>query len=88
MTAIASGDHHSCAVHRDGALSCWGWTYGDEAVPVTAPADVSSVSIGGAQTCIVTVDGQVWCWRHRATKVSEMTRVGDIDDAGEGRGER
>lgn len=81
VTAIASGDHHSCAVHRDGALSCWGWTYGDEALSVTAPGDVSSVSIGGAQTCIVTVDGQIWCWHHRATKVSEMTRVGDIDDA-------
>ena len=81
VAAIASGRHHSCVVHRDGTLSCWGWTYGDEAVPVTAPGEVSSVSIGGAQTCIVTVDGHVWCWRHRATKASEMTRVGDIDNA-------
>ena len=81
VTAIAAGDHHSCAVHRDGALSCWGWIYGDSALSVTAPGEVFSVSIGGAQTCIVTVDGQVWCWYHRATKPSEMVRIGDIGDA-------
>ena len=81
VAAIASGRHHSCVVHRDGSLSCWGWTYGDEAVPVTAPGAVSSVSIGGAQTCLITVDGHIWCWRHRATKASEMTRLGVIDDA-------
>ncbi len=80
VTAIASGDHHSCAVHRDGALSCWGWIYHDEAVGVTTPGDVSSVSIGGAQTCIVTDDGQVWCWHHLAIRPSQMTRIG-VDDA-------
>ena len=81
VTAIASGDHHSCAVHRDRSLSCWGWIYGDAALEVETPGDVSSVSVGGGQACIVTVDGQVWCWRHRATKASEMTRVGGVDDA-------
>lgn len=81
VTAIAAGDHHSCGVHRDGALSCWGWVYGDTAVAVSAPSEVSSVSIGGARTCIVTVDGHVYCWRHRVVWASEMARIGDIDDA-------
>ena len=28
VVAISAGEHHSCAVHRNGDVSCWGWVYG------------------------------------------------------------
>ena len=65
MVAISAGQDHSCAIHRDGGLSCWGWAYGDTPTRVNGPAAVTSVSMGRAQTCITTDDGRVYCWESR-----------------------
>ena len=81
VVSIAAGQDHSCAIHDDGDLSCWGWVYGDTPSTVRAPRAASSVSIGGTQTCVTTVDGQLYCWNFGATTASQMTRVSNISDA-------
>ena len=81
MVAISAGQDHSCAIHRDGGLSCWGWAYGDTPTRVNSPAAVTSVSMGRAQTCITTDDGRVYCWEFAATTASQMSRIRNISDA-------
>ena len=81
IVAISAGQRHTCAIHSDGDLSCWGWVYGDGPTTVETPNEVSSVAIGERETCITTVDGLIYCWDYGATKASEMTRVGNVTDA-------
>ena len=79
--AIAAGQSHSCAIHRDGSLSCWGNPYSATPSKVQGLEAVSSVSMGGYQTCVATVSGSIYCWQYGETNVSEVSRVGAIDDA-------
>ena len=79
--AISAGQDHSCAIHRDGDLSCWGWVYGTTPSTVRVPDEVTSVSMGGIETCVTTADGRVYCWDYGAITASEMTRVGNVSDA-------
>ena len=81
IVAISAGQRHSCAIHRGGGLSCWGWVYDDSPMRVETPKGVTSVSIGERETCITTVDGLVYCWDFGATRASEMTRMGNVTDA-------
>ena len=81
IVAISAGQDHSCAVHGNGDLSCWGWVYGDTPVAITGLRPVSSVSSGGTQTCVATVDGHVYCWDLETTTVPQVSRVGGIGDA-------
>ena len=81
IVAISAGQRHSCAVHSDGNLSCWGWVYGDRPTRVETPNEVASVAVGERETCVTTVDGLVYCWDYGATKASGMTRVGNVTDA-------
>ncbi len=65
------GSHHTCVVA--GGLRCFGRNgndqLGNEAAPtgpdpveVPLVADTSQVSASGNHTCVVDVDGNVWCW--------------------------
>ena len=81
IVAISAGQRHSCAIHRNGDLSCWGGVYGDAPTRVVTPRGVTSVSIGERETCVTTVDGLVYCWDYGVTRASEMTRVGNVSDA-------
>ena len=81
VVAISAGRGHSCAVHRDGKVSCWGWLYGDAPFEITVEEAASSVSSGGTQTCVTTVGGLAYCWDLAASTVVQPSRVGDITDA-------
>ena len=81
--AISAGQDHSCAVHHDGDVSCWGWVHGNRPLRINVPAAVSFVSSGGTQTCVTTVDGLVYCWNSGATTVRQVSRVSGISDAAE-----
>lgn len=61
-TAITAGGGHSCALHADGTVSCWGSNgYGelgaaepessDSALPVSGLSDVRAISTGYGYTC-------------------------------------
>jgi alpha-tubulin suppressor-like RCC1 family protein len=58
---VAVGNYHSCGLHADGRVICWGDRAGVRAEP---PEGVAFVSIdGGADhTCGVRSDGGVECW--------------------------
>lgn len=70
---VASGDYHSCAIHIDGSLWCWGRSAegqvgvdaGAEAtlpVRVGLATDWTAVRGGQYHTCGLRADGSLWCW--------------------------
>jgi alpha-tubulin suppressor-like RCC1 family protein len=73
---VAAGAHHSCALHRGGAVSCWGLAAsinagGDQVLaPIVVDIPpVSLLSAGTHQTCGLGLDGRVRCWGDRAFEV-------------------
>ena len=72
-TAIAAGGNHACAIHQNGAVSCWGdnslhqrgtnQTSFPSAIPVSVSgiSDAAAVSAGGSHTCILHQDGTITC---------------------------
>lgn len=72
-TAIATGGNHACAIHQNGAVSCWGGnslhqrgtnqTTLSSAIPVSVSgiSDAAAVSAGGSHTCILHQDGTITC---------------------------
>ena len=81
VVAITAGQNHSCAIARNGDLSCWGWVYGTSVTTVNAPDEVTSVAIGGIETCITVADGRAFCWDYGETRAERMTQVANIRDA-------
>jgi len=75
VVALSAGDEHTCALHADGVVQCWGSnTFGQLGnpevettavpVPVALPADahVTAIATGAFHTCAVTQDHRVFCW--------------------------
>ena len=75
-TAIAAGDFHTCALHQDGTVSCWGanW-YGqlgngqsgrnaDSLVPVQVfgITDATAITVGVGHSCALHRGGTISCW--------------------------
>ena len=73
---VAAGSQHTCALTEAGRVWCWGRNFngqvGDGTTqprfrPVEATGNlvglkVVQVTAGGAHTCALTDDGEVWCW--------------------------
>ena len=70
---ISLGELHSCALHADGTVSCWGsnadgqlgdGTTTGSSTPKLVPGvtSVSSISAGGSHTCVLFKDGAAKCW--------------------------
>jgi alpha-tubulin suppressor-like RCC1 family protein len=75
VTAIAAGQHHTCAILEGGDLRCWGASaYGqlgnNSRVSRNIPIGtwgmryrtVSAVALGARHTCALEDNGRVWCW--------------------------
>ncbi len=73
-TAIAAGEHHTCALLEDGSVQCWGYNHygqlGNDST-TNSPVPVSVVNLGGRaiaiasggfHTCALLEDGSVRCW--------------------------
>ena len=75
-TSVVAGSNHTCVLHTDGTVSCWGdntWGQlgngksGDtefSAIPIKVPsiADATAIASGGAHNCVLHTDGTVSCW--------------------------
>ena len=69
VTAVALGDHHSCALVPPGSVTCWaeegadrGGVYGPPVVPVPqSTGGLAGVSVGFSQTCVFTTAGRLEC---------------------------
>ena len=73
----SAGPFHTCVLHEDRTVSCWGPGHlgqlgqGDEiahVLPVRVPGleDVTAVANGSAHTCVAHSDGGVSCWGYNA----------------------
>jgi len=74
VTAIAAGSSHTCALHDDGGVSCWGSnTQGQlgrgSVTPKALPARVSgladkatSISVSDTTSCARLASGALQCW--------------------------
>jgi hypothetical protein len=70
VLAVAAGTNHSCAVHQDGRVSCWGYgpfiapglppVVSPRAIPVGGPA--IAVQVGIQAACALLAAGGVSCW--------------------------
>ncbi len=76
-TTITTGGYHSCALHQDGTISCWGNNeYGElgngtggndeerSLVPVKVQgiSDATAITAGGSHSCALHQDGTISCW--------------------------
>lgn len=89
VVQVTGGASHTCALHKDGTVSCWGLAEALSAGgnTVVAPAKIASVSgaralAAGIQlSCAITAERRVQCWGNEAFTVVEedgTTPVGDV----------
>jgi alpha-tubulin suppressor-like RCC1 family protein len=73
IAQLALGGKHTCALHTDGAVSCWGANdnlqlgvrdRGSHAMPVRAAgaADAIQIAASDERTCLLLKSGEVVCW--------------------------
>ena len=75
-TAISTGGGHSCAIHQNSTISCWGNNYygqlgngtgaiGNKSlvpVKVNGISDAVAISAGGIHSCALHQNGNISCW--------------------------
>lgn len=73
-STLSLGGGHTCARASDNVVRCWGsnssgqlgdGTNNDRAVPTVItqpPGTVKQISAGGSHTCMVIMDGALYCW--------------------------
>ncbi|HEV8695825.1 MAG TPA: RCC1 domain-containing protein, partial [Lysobacter sp.] len=76
VTALAAGWHHSCALHSDGSVFCWGNNDAGQSTPPPATRFIA-ISAGWFDTCGVRDDHTLTCWGQKP----ELREVpnGDFD---------
>ena len=62
-TAISASFSHSCALHQDGTISCWGSEV-DSVIPVRVAdiTDAKAITAGYSHSCALHEGGTISCW--------------------------
>jgi hypothetical protein len=92
VIGLAVGANHSCAVHDDGAVSCWGSSSHGQlgmvdpdqsALPIgVAVGDVVEISAESETTCARQRSGRIVCWGQlQGSNVDESPRATEVGDA-------
>ncbi len=58
--AVSAGSYHTCGLHTNGTLACWGDNFSGQAAP--PPGLFSRVSTGFFHSCGLRTDGTLACW--------------------------
>ena len=77
VTALASGDHHTCAVTVAGTVACWGWNLHGELAIGAGGASGSPIAVAGLtgvtataaedfDSCALLANGTAECWGYNA----------------------
>lgn len=71
---------YSCAISKEGIGKCWGRIPGKKGVSLITsdnsikmlyvPAQVETMSLGWDLGCLLTVEGEVWCWGKVSTELT------------------
>jgi alpha-tubulin suppressor-like RCC1 family protein len=84
---LGLGDNHTCRLHPDGDVSCWGWNqFGQagqpissisiEEMPVPGLHGIVTISAGAYHTCALDWNGQIWCWgRNNVSQLGDESQV-------------
>ncbi len=90
---VAAGGYHSCALHKDGSISCWGLNQfgqlgNDKTISTSTPVKVSgitnatAIAAGFDHTCAVLATGSVSCWGYNYSgQVGTLSGLNDSASA-------
>lgn len=77
VQSVCTGYSHSCGLHTDGSVSCWGGPYrGDGTMEAGPPVavegitDATQISCGGSFSCALLASGRVRCWGYNGDQVT------------------
>lgn len=77
VESVCTGYSHSCGLHTDGSVSCWGSPYLGNGTsgtgPPTAVAGITAatqISCGGGFSCALLTTGRVRCWGYNGDEVT------------------
>jgi alpha-tubulin suppressor-like RCC1 family protein len=59
---ICAGQHHSCAINKQGLAQCWGKEADGSATPPQNLPKLVQITCGEAHTCALGDDGSIACW--------------------------
>lgn len=81
VAAVASGQNHGCVAHKDGTVSCWGYS-GKQLDPtkIDGAVDVAQLAAkaGGDDTCALTNTKTVLCWGGYDLKAKPVEGLTDV----------
>ena len=88
VKAVAAGTVHTCALHRDGRVSCWGLGafIGPKLptltppVPIALPERATALAVGIQAACALMESGQVSCWGDLGSGAEEPAPV--VEESG------